>query len=339
VARRDGRGGGYLSQTLAGDLTGAAETAARLHEAAREHTDYPFSQVVWCTLRGQAARLRGQVRDALRWLREGWRQSGQDEPGAFAALCAAELAHAAALSGDHALAERALADAQARPRASQAVFDPWVAIAATWVAATSGATGQATELALACARRTRETGALAYEPIALHDAVRLGAARLVVDQLGELAAVAEGRLVGLYAAHALAAARQDGQSLDQAASSFASAGAGLLAAEAAAQAALAHRRAGRQASARASAASSARWLEACQGAWTPALGALEAPRLTPRELEIAKLASRGLTNREIAERLGTSVRTVGNHLHQTYTKLGIRGRGDLSRLFDATPAT
>jgi DNA-binding CsgD family transcriptional regulator len=330
---------GYLSQALAGDLTGAAETAARLHEAAAEHTDYPFSQVVWCTLRGQAARLRGQVRDALRWLREGWRQSGHDEPGAFASLCAAELAHAAALTGDHDLAERALADAQARPRASQAVFDPWLGIAATWVAATRGATGQAAELALAGARRTREGGALGYEPIALHDAVRLGAARLVVDRLGELATVAEGQLVGVYAAHALAAARQDGQSLDQAASSFASAGASLLAAEAAAQAALAHRRAGRQASARASAATSARWLEACQGAWTPALGALAAPRLTPRELEIAKLASRGLTNREIAERLGTSVRTVGNHLHQTYSKLGIRGRGDLSRLFDATPAS
>jgi DNA-binding CsgD family transcriptional regulator len=330
---------GYLSQALGGDLGGAAETAERRHAAAAEHTDYPFSQVVWCTLRGQAARLRGQVRDALRWLREGWRQSGQDEPGAFAALCAAELAHAAALAGEHDLAERALADAQARRRASQAIFDPWIDLAAIWVPATRGAAGQAAELAVACARRTRQIGALGYEPIALHDAVRLGAGRLVVDRLTELAAVAEGQLVGLYAAHALAACRQDGQSLDQVAASFASAGAGLLAPEAAAQAALAHRRAGRQASARASAASAARWLEACQGAWTPALGTLEAPRLTPRELEIARLAARGLTNREIAERLHISVRTVGNHLHQTFSKLGVGGRGDLSRLFDATPAT
>ena len=328
---------GYLSQALAGDLTAAAQTATRRHEAAAEHTDYPFTQVVWCTLRGQSARLRGQVRDALRWLREGWRQSGQDEPGAFASLCAAELAHAAALAGDHDLAERALADAQARPRASQAIFDPWVDMAATWVLAARGAAGQAAERAVACARRTRETGALGYEPIALHDAVRLGAGRLVVDRLTELAAVAEGRLVGVYAAHALAACRQDGQSLDQVASSFASAGASLLAAEAAAQAALAHRRGGRQASARASSASSARWLDGCQGAWTPALGALEAPRLTPRELEIARLAARGLTNREIAERLHISVRTVGNHLHQTFGKLGVHGRGDLRRLFDATP--
>jgi DNA-binding CsgD family transcriptional regulator len=328
---------GYLSQVLGGDLTGAAETAARRHAAAAEHTDYPFSHVVWCTLRGQAARLRGQVQDALRWLREGWRQSGKDKPVALASLCAAELANAAALAGDHDLAERALADAQARRRASQALFDPWVDIAATWVAATRGATGQAVEQALACARQARQSGALAYEPIALHDAVRLGAARAVVDRLGEFATQAEGQLVELYAAHALAAARHDGSSLDQVASSFASADASLLAAEAAAQAAVAHRRAGRQASARAAAASSAGWLEACQGARTPALGTLETPRLTPRELEIAKLALRDLSNREIADRLGIAVRTVDNHLHQAYSKLGIRGREDLGRLFGGTP--
>jgi DNA-binding CsgD family transcriptional regulator len=161
----------------------------------------------------------------------------------------------------------------------------------------------------------------------------------VVDRLGELATQAEGDLVGLYAAHALAAARQDGQSLYQVASSLAAADATLLAAEAAAQAAVAHRRTGRQASARAAAASSARWLQACQGAWTPALGTLEAPRLTPREVELAKLASRGLSNREIADRLGIAVRTVDNHLHQAYTKLGIGGRGELGRFFDSEAGT
>jgi DNA-binding NarL/FixJ family response regulator len=164
-------------------------------------------------------------------------------------------------------------------------------------------------------------------------------AERVVEQLGQLAVQAEGQLVDLYAAHALAAARHDGPSLDQVAADFEAAGAGLLAAEAAAQAALAYQRAGRQPSARTAAASSARYLEACQGGWTPALGMLQAPRLTPRELEIAKLASQGLTNREIAERLVTSVRTVDNHLHQAYSKLGIRGREDLGRFFAGDRST
>ncbi len=334
---------GYLTQALDGDLRGAAATAAAMHAGAVERTDYPFSLVLSCTLRGQASRQLGQVQDALRWLREGRRQAasapGEDDSGALTALCAAELAHAAALAGDHDLAERALAEAQASRRASQAIFDPWIDITATWVGATRGATGQAAEQALSCARRARETGALAYEPIALHDAVRLDAAEQVVEQLGQLAVQAEGQLVDLYAAHALAAARQDGPSLDQVAADFETAGASLLAAEAAAQAAIAYQRAGKQPSARSAAASSARYLEACQGAWTPALGMLQAPRLTPRELEIAKLASQGLTNREIAERLVTSVRTVDNHLHQAYSKLGIRGREDLGRFFAGDRST
>ena len=52
-------------------------------------------------------------------------------------------------------------------------------------------------------------------------------------------------------------------------------------------------------------------------------------RLTPQELEIAELAAGGLPNKKIAERLGISHRTVGNHLYQVYAKLGIASRGGL----------
>ena len=55
----------------------------------------------------------------------------------------------------------------------------------------------------------------------------------------------------------------------------------------------------------------------------------ESRRLTPQELEIAELAAAGLPNKKIAERLGISHRTVGNHLYQVYAKLGIASRGGL----------
>ncbi|WP_263973067.1 AAA family ATPase [Streptomyces dioscori] len=48
--------------------------------------------------------------------------------------------------------------------------------------------------------------------------------------------------------------------------------------------------------------------------------------LTPQEREIAKLAAGGLTNKQIAERLYISHRTVGAHLYQIYPKLGITSR-------------
>ncbi|MEU1356576.1 AAA family ATPase [Streptomyces cinnamoneus] len=48
--------------------------------------------------------------------------------------------------------------------------------------------------------------------------------------------------------------------------------------------------------------------------------------LTAQKLEIAHLAASGLTNKQIAERLFLSHRTVGAHLYQIYEKLGITSR-------------
>jgi DNA-binding NarL/FixJ family response regulator len=48
--------------------------------------------------------------------------------------------------------------------------------------------------------------------------------------------------------------------------------------------------------------------------------------LTPRENEVAALMRQGLTNRDIAERLGVSVNTVKKHLASAYEKHGVRSR-------------
>lgn len=54
--------------------------------------------------------------------------------------------------------------------------------------------------------------------------------------------------------------------------------------------------------------------------------------LTPQELQIATLAASGLTNRQIAERLFLSHRTVGTYLYQVFPKLGVSSRAQLSRV-------
>lgn len=51
--------------------------------------------------------------------------------------------------------------------------------------------------------------------------------------------------------------------------------------------------------------------------------------LTEREWDIAQAAARRERSREIADRLGVSVRTVDNHLASVYRKLGISGRAEL----------
>ena len=59
----------------------------------------------------------------------------------------------------------------------------------------------------------------------------------------------------------------------------------------------------------------------------PALRGRDA--LTPRELRLAEMAAAGRTNREIAEALFITTKTVETHLRHAYAKLGISSRREL----------
>ncbi|MFJ8591589.1 LuxR C-terminal-related transcriptional regulator [Streptomyces sp. NPDC093598] len=215
----------------------------------------------YAAVRARFARLRGEVRQAAAWAREGLR----GDPGD--ASCRAEFARAAA-----AVDSRGDLD-------PEALTDPY-------------------------------------------DAVRLGAPEKVVDRLG-----------GVFARHADALTRADGPDLDEVAGELERRGFLLFAAEAYAQAVGAHRdpRAARHSRTRAVALA-----RRCQGARTPALSGLALGQLTARQRQIVTLAAAGLTNRQIAERLTLSIRTVGNHLYSAYARLGASDRGALPWL-DRTP--
>ncbi|WP_433191326.1 response regulator [Actinoallomurus sp. CA-150999] len=57
----------------------------------------------------------------------------------------------------------------------------------------------------------------------------------------------------------------------------------------------------------------------------------ETPRLMNRETEVLRLVAKGLTYREIAERLVLSHRTVQNHVQNTLTKLQLHNKAQLVR--------
>lgn len=65
---------------------------------------------------------------------------------------------------------------------------------------------------------------------------------------------------------------------------------------------------------------------------SPLVAAAEGVKLTQRELQVAKLAGRGLTNRDIADRMGVSIRTVEGHLYQVFSKLGLSSRSQLFQM-------
>ncbi|MGI5237825.1 helix-turn-helix transcriptional regulator [Dactylosporangium sp. CA-139066] len=59
--------------------------------------------------------------------------------------------------------------------------------------------------------------------------------------------------------------------------------------------------------------------------------------LTAQELQIAELAAGGLTNKQIAERLYLSHRTVGAHLYRIFPKLGVASRAGLRDALSSGP--
>ncbi|WP_409468050.1 LuxR family transcriptional regulator AbsR2 [Streptomyces sp. HC307] len=244
----------------------------------------------YAAVRARFARLRGELREAGAWAREGLRGAPDDAP------CRTELALAAAQSGEVTTAQEAMVGSAA----------------AAWLAAARGAVDGALAM-------------LAEEDA--YDAVRLGAPEQ-----------ATGRLRGVFADHADALARGDGPALDRAAERLEERGFLLFAAEAHAQAVRAHRdpRAARTSRTRAVALA-----RRCQGARTPALSGLVLGELTARQRQIVTLAAAGLSNRQIAEQLTLSIRTVGNHLYSAYARLGASDRGALPWLVelpDAQPA-
>lgn len=60
--------------------------------------------------------------------------------------------------------------------------------------------------------------------------------------------------------------------------------------------------------------------------WTRSDGPGGATQLSARELEVLRLTAHGMANKEIARKLGLSLRTVEGHLNRTFSKLGVASR-------------
>ncbi|MCW2898576.1 MAG: LuxR family transcriptional regulator [Streptosporangiaceae bacterium] len=325
-----------LSHLFDGDLASADHVAGLAQRLTTETFPWRLGVAGFDGHRGQIRLLRGEVGDAIRLCRDGIAYLGSRGTG-FAGLCFGELAHASALVGDLDTATQALATAERESLKTFVPIDYPAVLARTWVHAAAGDLHAAVTAALAAADDAETRQLRGYQMFALHDVVRLGSARLVAGRLARLCEDMDGALASVCARHAAAAVARDGAELEMVSRAFESMGMILHAAEACAHAAAAYGAGDRAGTAAATRA----WSLArrCQGARTPALVGLEAPVLTARQREIAGLAAGGLSNREIADRLVLSMRTVANHLVGVYGKLGVSDRTALADLLSRLDAS
>lgn len=226
------------------------------------------------------------------------------------------------------------------PAAARAAWDdlpdtadetnPWRVLAQAWLLAAEGDIRAAVGLLRAGGAEAAGRGEVAVAAALLHDVTRLGHAKRVAAELAELARSCDSPLVAVRAAHAAADATRDALALVAVADEYERMGAVLFAAEAVATAAQAARSAGATRQATALLTRATALAKRCEGARTPALDLVDSVEpLTSREREIAVLAATGMSSKDIAGRLVLSVRTVNNHLHAGYTKLGVSSRAQL----------
>ena len=262
-----------------------------------------------------------------------------DEAAAAFAGCCSEGPRRWALAGAVLTAAfRGEADtAQARWKVLSAVPDHparmWgveVDRAEAWVHIARQETTLGVKKLRAAGRLAIDAGNVALGAELIHDLVRLGAANRDDDL--SMAAGIEGRLGPLRAAHLSATLSRDADALERVGHDFERIGAHLYAAEAYAGAAdrFTSRNRPRRANQAARAAETALGLIG-EAAPITLRRRVSAPRVTHREHEVALLAVEGLSNREIADHLIVSVRTVENHLQRLYGKLGISGRRELKQ--------
>ncbi|MFT3863741.1 MAG: LuxR C-terminal-related transcriptional regulator [Solirubrobacterales bacterium] len=311
--------------------------AGRLEEAAAEGTA-TYQEAIAAgaeSLRAIAAlalatvvRDQGEVAHAARLLRESVAELREVDLFRHLTAALGELAQTEALLGDAAAAEAALAEAEAR-RVPSFRMDEWgVGLGRAWVAMALGEQSAAASASRRAAETTGACGQLTLQARCLHDAMRLGDREAATELIGLCASV-EGELAGAFAEHAAARLADDGAALLNAASRFSRIGADLFAADAVAAASRSLARSDRLDAARAAAARAGALRARCDSVVTPDLAGLATPELSARQREVALLAAHGASNREIAERLVVSIRTVENHLYAVYERLGVAGRREL----------
>jgi DNA-binding CsgD family transcriptional regulator/tetratricopeptide (TPR) repeat protein len=291
----------------------------------------------------------GRIQDAIDEYQETIRILEAAKLARTLSLVQLDLALALALSGDAGTAQETMPwESPESNGAGPGVTGKFFEVQG-WIYAAGAQFGDARAAFIRSADTQAAGGFLLPAVAALVDAARMSDAGALLSRIEALAVGMDGTYVEILLgfARALAARdsidRTDAQAAGSLAELFDNLGSAaslidlpILAAESFHHAAGLHRDAHEERSAAASARLRDTNISACGLRRLPLVDGATSSPLSGREFELASFAAAGLTNREIADRLVLSVRTVETHLQRVYRKLGVRGRSEIPEALGIT---
>jgi DNA-binding CsgD family transcriptional regulator len=331
-------GGVYLRACrLTGRIDEARRASAMMAVLAKDAPGLPHANLMF--LMGQAELMRGELRSAVRLLHESLAAAEHHGAATLRPACSFALVEAHSKLGEAEAAAEMLVVARDSVKPDYLFMQTALAVSTGWSLAAAGLLHDAITTVMDEAKVARDRDQPTHEVACLQAAIQWGiedGLDKVAVRARELAERLALPIADIVATHAESLLAKDGEALMKVSSAYAAMGDRCTAADAANQAGVAF--AAAQLRSRATnAASVAQQLAAdVGGLCTPATRIPVATTpLTGRQREVAELVAVGLSNKEIADRLVTSVRTVEGHLYRACQRVGARSRSELAAIMRA----
>ncbi len=320
---------------LTGRIDEFVGTAKQLADSARDVPGLAYANLA--LLLGNAELVRGAAADAARLVHEAL--AGAERHSVTTGLRAASyfaLAEAHAKLGQPAEANDAVTGARSCVPPEFLFMHTALSLAEGWAMAASGRLGDAVSSAQQAAQLARDRGQPTHELACIQAAAQWGDASGAA-RARELAGALSLPLADAVALHAESLLAGDGEGLLAAAAAYRRIGDLAAAADTAAQASVAfderqHHRRGLYAAALAK-----ELADNCGGLCTPALRTPAGLKLSGRQRDVVELVVAGLSNRQIAEKLVMSVRTVEGHVYRACQRVGAQSREELASIVRSGP--
>jgi DNA-binding CsgD family transcriptional regulator len=320
---------------LTGRIDEFVSTAKQLADSARDVPGLAYANLAF--LLGIADLARGAVAEAAQLVHEA--VAGVQIHAVTTGLRPASyfaLAEAHAKLGQPTQANDAVAEARSSVPADFLFMHTGLSLASGWAMAASGRLSEAVSSVQQAAQLARERGQPTHELACIQAAAQWGDTSRAA-RARELAEALSLPLADAVASHAEALLAGDGEGLLAASAEYRRIGDRAAAADAAAQASVAFAESQQRKRGLFAAALAGELADECGGLCTPALRTPAGLKLSGRQRDVVELVVAGLSNRQIADRLVMSVRTVEGHVYRACQRVGAQSREELASIVRSGP--